>query len=242
MGAIRLRARPCGQSRGGEIPAGRLDPFSPRETRDLYEAVEWAGKQPWSNGKVGMSGISYYSINQWLVASRQLPHLAAIAPWEDAADMYRDVTRQGGIFSNTFPMLWFQRQVLPVQYGNGQSQLRDLDDGAPIGGERSLAREQLAASWGDLVEEILRRPLDGPWYRERRGDFSKINVPLLSGAHWGGMGLHCPGNFEGSARSVSRRKWLEVHGGKHRDAFYSEETQALLKEFFDHFLNGEADG
>lgn len=162
MGAIRLRARPCAQSRGGE-------------TRDLYEAIEWAGKQPWSNGEVGMSGISYYSINQWLVASLEAPHLAAIAPWEDAADMYRDVTRHGGIFSNTFPMLWFQRQVLPVQHGNGQSPLRDLDDGAPIGGERSLAPEQLVASRGDLVEEILRRPLDGPWYRERSADFSNLN-------------------------------------------------------------------
>jgi uncharacterized protein len=46
--------------------------------------------QPWSNGKVGLNGISYYAINQWLVASRQPQHLAAMILWEGTADNYRD--------------------------------------------------------------------------------------------------------------------------------------------------------
>jgi predicted acyl esterase len=40
-----------------------LDPFSPREIRDFYNAIEWAARQPWSNGKVGLAGISYNAIN-----------------------------------------------------------------------------------------------------------------------------------------------------------------------------------
>ena len=53
--------------------------------------IEWAGVQPWSNGKVGLIGISYYGMNQWQVAAEQPPHLAAICPWEGAADWYRDI-------------------------------------------------------------------------------------------------------------------------------------------------------
>ena len=65
-------------SRGACRSPGMLDIFSPRETLDYYHAIEWAGTRPWSNGKVGLNGISYYAINQWHVAQLQPPHLTAI--------------------------------------------------------------------------------------------------------------------------------------------------------------------
>jgi putative CocE/NonD family hydrolase len=71
-------------SRGAGRSPGYLDIFSPRETRDYYNAIEWAGTCPWSNGKVGLNGISYYAINQWHVAALQPPHLTAMVPWEGA--------------------------------------------------------------------------------------------------------------------------------------------------------------
>ena len=98
--------------RGAGRSPGYLDPFSPREVRDYAEAIEWAGTQPWSNGRVGLCGISYYAINQWLVASQQPPHLAAMIPWEGAADAYRDQARHGGILSNVFFATWYPLQVL----------------------------------------------------------------------------------------------------------------------------------
>src|SRR6185295_14758577 len=64
-------------SRGAGRSPGVIEPFSPRETRDFYECIEWAAGEPWSNGKVGLNGVSYYGINQWHVASLQPPHLAA---------------------------------------------------------------------------------------------------------------------------------------------------------------------
>lgn len=45
-------------SRGAGRSPGVLDPTSEQETRDLYECIEWAAAQPWSNGKIGMNGIS----------------------------------------------------------------------------------------------------------------------------------------------------------------------------------------
>ena len=60
-------------SRGAGRSPGRLDPFSPRETRDLYECIEWAAGQPWSTGRVGLTGVSYYAMNQWQVAALRGP-------------------------------------------------------------------------------------------------------------------------------------------------------------------------
>ncbi|HEY7645007.1 MAG TPA: CocE/NonD family hydrolase, partial [Hyphomicrobiales bacterium] len=82
-------------SRGTGRSPGFIDHFSPRETKDFYDCIEWAGVQDWSNGKVGLSGVSYYGINQWHVASLQPPHLAAMCIWEGAADWYRDMTHHG---------------------------------------------------------------------------------------------------------------------------------------------------
>ena len=44
--------------RGAGRSQGKLDLFSPRETKDFYDCIEWAGVQPWSSGKVGILGIS----------------------------------------------------------------------------------------------------------------------------------------------------------------------------------------
>lgn len=89
-------------SRGAGRSPGIMDILSPQETRDLYECIEWAGTQPWSSGKVGLCGISYYAMNQWWVAGLQPPHLAAMIPWEGASDYFREISRHGGILSNEF--------------------------------------------------------------------------------------------------------------------------------------------
>jgi putative CocE/NonD family hydrolase len=94
-------------SRGTGRSPGYIDHFSPRETRDLYECIEWAAAQPWSNGKVGLSGISYLAMNQWQVATLQPPHLTAMISWEGAADFYRDGTHHGGMLS-TFWDNWYR--------------------------------------------------------------------------------------------------------------------------------------
>ena len=83
---VRVDARGWGRS------PGFLDPWSTREMIDLRDCIEWAGTQPWSSGKVGLLGISYYAVNQWQVASMNPPHLAAIIPWEGFSDFYRELS------------------------------------------------------------------------------------------------------------------------------------------------------
>ncbi len=228
---VRVDSRGCGRS------PGYVDPFSPRETRDFYLCIEWAGTQPWSNGKVGLLGISYYAINQWHVASLQPPHLAAMIPWEGAADWYRDMTYHGGILS-TFFGNWFKKQVMTVQYGLGKRGPVNPNTGVLAAGDETLSDEELLRNRTDLAAAIKAHPLDDPYHRERSPVWSNITVPLLSSANWGGQGLHPRGNFEGFTQAASKQKWLEVHGIEHWTEFYTRYGVTLQKRFFDRFLKG----
>jgi len=233
---VRVDSRGCGRS------PGRIDLWSAQEARDFYECIEWAARQPWSNGKVGANGISYYAMNQWQVAMLQPPHLAAICIWEGAADYYRDLSHHGGILC-TFGRAWFPSQVVRVQHGRGTRGYRSRMNGDWVSGPPTLSEEELGANRNDFYEDCWKNPLasDGYW-RSRMPDWSKVKVPLFSAANWGGQGLHPRGNFEGFVRSESDQKWLEVHGIEHWTHFYTDYGVALEKKFFGHFLKGEDTG
>ena len=228
-------------SRGTGRSPGFVDHFSPRETRDFYQCIEWAGVQPWSNGKVGLNGISYYGINQWHVASLQPPHLKAMCIWEGAADWYRDMTHHGGILS-TFWANWYDMQVKTVQYGLGERGPRSFVTGALVCGDESMSDEELARKRSSFGDEILAHPLDDAYHKARSPDWDKVVVPFLSAANWGGQGLHPRGNFEGFVRAASKEKWLECHGLEHWTHFYTDYGRKLQQRFFDFYLKGEANG
>lgn len=232
---VRVDSRGCGRS------PGYVQHFSPRETQDFKQCIEWAGVQPWSNGRVGLNGVSYYGINQWQVASLQPRHLAAMCIWEGAADWYRDMTHHGGILS-TFWANWYDMQVKTVQHGLGERGPRSRVTGDLVCGPPTMDEEQLKANRCEFGSEILAHPLDGAYYRERSPKWERIRVPLLSAANWGGQGLHSRGNFEGYMRAASAQKWLEVHGLEHWTEFYTDYGVALQKRFFGHFLKGEDNG
>ncbi|TMH13270.1 MAG: CocE/NonD family hydrolase [Betaproteobacteria bacterium] len=208
-------------SRGAGRSPGYIDHFSPRETKDFYLCIEWAGVQPWASGKVGLNGISYYGINQWHVASLQPPHLAAMCIWEGAADWYRDMTHHGGILS-TFWANWYDMQVKTVQYGLGERGPRSRVTGEPVCGDETLSDRELQENRCGFGDDILAHPLDDDYHRGRSPVWEKITVPLLSAANWGGQGLHPRGNFEGFVRAASKDKWLEAHGIEHWTHFYTD--------------------
>jgi predicted acyl esterase len=227
-------------SRGAGRSPGYLDIFSPRETQDYYECIEWAGTQPWSNGKVGLLGISYYAVNQWQVAVLQPPHLAAICPWEGASDYYRELTHHGGILNN-FVSVWYPVQVASVQHGVGERGLRNPNTGEPVSGPDTMPQEELHLRHADSVAALAAHPFDDDYYRERSPELEKITVPMLSAANWS-HDLHTRGNFEGYTRASSEHKWLEVHGLEHFTEFYTDYGVRLQKRFFGHFLKGEDTG
>jgi predicted acyl esterase len=228
-------------SRGAGWSPGFMDCNSSREIEDLYQCIEWAGTQPWSNGKVGMLGISYYASNQWRVAGMHPPHLAAIIPWEGQNDRYRDSGYHGGILSE-FQKLWAKHQVVNIQYGLGERAKKNPNTGESVAGPVTLSSEELAKNRVDVFEELKKHPLDDEWHRSRSADLSKVTLPLLTCANWGGQGIHPRGNFNGFTETPSKQKWLEVHGDSHWSLFSSGYGLALQKRFFDHFLKGIDNG
>lgn len=228
-------------SRGTGRSPGVIDILSDREARDLYACIEWAGVQPWSNGKVGVNGISYYAQTGWLAAALNPPHLAALCAWEGECDYYRELARHGGILCD-FIDTWSRKQIRSVQHGRGEHGYRSQVTGEPVSGPPTLSEDELARNRVDFAGEALRRETIDAWYRARLPDLEAMRVPLLSAANWGGHGLHPRGNVEGYLRAGSPEKWLEVHGDTHFSHFYSDYGLDLQKRFFGHFLLGRDTG
>lgn len=198
--------------RGWGTSEGGPGVFSAQEGLDLHDLIEWAARQPWSTGRVGMLGVSYLAISQWMAAATRPPHLAAICPWEGFTDLYRDFARPGGILETGFLTVW-----------------------GTITKRRSHGRV-------DLRGEVGRRPLFDDWYAGCDRDIEAIEVPTLVCASFSDHNLHSRGSFEGFRRIASTRKWLYTHRGPKWQTFYSPEALAAQQRFFDHFLKGEDTG
>ena len=232
---IRVDSRGCGRS------PGYVELWSAREAQDFALCIDWAGVQPWSNGKVGINGISYYGMNQWQVAALQPKHLAAMCIWEGANDFYRDLSHHGGILCN-FIENWYDMQVKTVQYGLGKNGHRSKITGDWVSGPETLTTEELGANRFDFGGLTFKHEFDDEFWKSRTPDYSKIEVPFLSAGNWGGQGLHTRGNVEGFVRSASKHKWLEMHGIEHWTHFYTDYGRTMQLKFFDYFLKGEKNG
>ena len=144
LGAARLRLHARGYARRRTL-ARFHRPQLLREIDDFYECIEWAAEQDWTNGKVGMVGISYYATNQWRVAGLEPPHLAAICIWEGYADRYRDSTHHGGILT-TFQKNWQEMQVRPCSTGSGARPKEPRHRASLVCGPVTLSEEELATN------------------------------------------------------------------------------------------------
>jgi uncharacterized protein len=184
--------------------------YSEQEAKDVYDLIEWAGTQGWSNGKVGMSGVSYLAIVQWRAAAEHPPHLAAINPWEGVSDRYREMAYHGGIPENRFGPMWRSRRV-------------------PYSHQRVE----------DTVTMYAEHPLWDAYWESKTPDLSQITVPAYIVASWSDQGLHTRGTLEGFKQIRSTKKWLTVHGRKKWAYYYEPANVDRLRKFFDRFLKGE---
>ncbi|MCW2542859.1 MAG: hydrolase, partial [Frankiales bacterium] len=80
-----------------KLPNAQRDAsFSAAEQRDWYDLVEWAAKQPWSTGKVGVMGYSYGGIVAYHAAGQRPPHLTTIIAGAAFSDAYTQLAYLGG--------------------------------------------------------------------------------------------------------------------------------------------------
>src|SRR4051794_1290793 len=208
---VRVDERGSGKSPGQSVL------YSPQEAIDFYDAIEWAGHQPWSNGRVATIGISFFARTQWWVANLKPPSLTCIVPWEGAADQYRDILYHGGIFGSGFIVSWFTthmaHHMLGRAYENNPDTFQD-----------------------NVLWRFMRNSLDSGMFKSQQAQWDKIDLPMWAVGNWSGMGLHLRGATEGYMRAASKNKKLRIHCGTHYHPFYSEDGRRDQLRFFDYWL------
>lgn len=214
-----MDVRGCGKS-GGEFRF-----LDRNEQKDLYDVIEWLGRQPWSNGKVGGMGQSYFCMLQWWMAIQKPPSLACIAAFDGLNDPYRASVYQGGILGDFFGSYWWnQNRIINRNPANGEHPC-----------------EQTC----DLNKLLQQHPVYDDFWRERCAAerLNEIEVPLYSIGVWGKIDLHTRGNIEGFRRASGPKK-LKMIGPI--NAFIANREfnspglhEKLLLPFYDHYLKGK---
>jgi putative CocE/NonD family hydrolase len=147
--------------RGRFASDGEFEPYR-HEGRDGYDTIEWAARQPWSNGSIGTFGLSYPGAVQWLAAVEGPPHLKAMVPAMTfaSANLF---FYAGGVWDNSWAG-WVWEDV-----------------GGELRRRRGVAGpttdEEAERTWDDVRQRILwQLPLAAvpdfkpiaPWYRWMR--------------------------------------------------------------------------
>jgi len=208
---------------------GVLNQYSVKETEALYDSIEWAAQQPWSNGNVGTFGSSLFGINQVSVASLQPPHLKAMIDGAGDSDRYRQVVYSGGILNAEARKRWNEHTEV----------------------NRCLNQKTFEDTGGDKIAYWLAHPFnEPPWYgtyldkppMEMNADMSKVVVPFLSLSPLEHMGMeHVKGGIElfMLAATKPENKQLRVTTGDFNTGYlYATPNQPYFLAFFEHWLKG----
>ena len=198
--------RGCGHSEG----TGRM--FSPQESEDAYDVVQWVADQPWCDGRVVMLGVSYLAISQYGTAALHPPALRAICPWEGFTDPYRDVAFPGGIRERGFIRNW----GLLVRHTTRQAY--------------------------DMLRVQRAHPLRDQFWRSLVPDLSAITVPMLVCGSFANHNLHSSGSIRAFTQAASTHSRLYTHRGGEWSTFYSEPARAEQLAFLRGVLDGTAAG
>ena len=170
-------------------------PYSKSEQVDYYDLIEWAATQPWSNGKAGMIGISWYGVVQFLAAEQQPPHLKAVFPFEAFIDHYRWAYNGGIIATHYWDLenkMVANNPKLDSERLYGKQRVKEMTDSRLEDPDikfnpyfvRILSSPGITHT---AYKDMLINPNDGPFWRERSpcDGFDKIRVPVYHAGLWG---------------------------------------------------------
>jgi putative CocE/NonD family hydrolase len=197
--------RGCGHSDG----VGKL--LSQQESEDVYDIVQWAAGQTWSDGRVVMLGVSYLAISQYGAAALAPPALRAVCPWEGFTDAYRDLAYPGGVREQGFLRIW------------------------------SLMLRRTARVAYSLLEMQRVHPTRDDFWRSLVPDLAAIQVPMLVCGSFSDNNLHSRGSIRAFTDAGSTHARLYTHRGGKWETFYSEPARAEQLAFLRAALDGRDD-
>jgi uncharacterized protein len=250
--------------RGTSGSGGTFGFFDAQERRDMYDLVEWAAAQPWSDGNVGMLGISYFAMTQLEAAVEQPPHLRAICPLETTIDLYESANHYGlmsssfvttflamiGMTSGHTNKLWRSRLVDGVgdllRTPHIHSKFATANGEATMAGLRMLLKlHHDPHPWDDLWRAVaVEHPVRDTWWDERNllPLLDRVQVPAYLGCDWANGPLHLPGSLAAiNAMPNSRHVQVAMLG----DLGISWPWETMHVEtlaWYDHWLKGHDTG
>jgi uncharacterized protein len=226
--------------------------MSADEARDSYDVIEWAAAQEWSDGKVGMVGVSYFGAIQLAAAALQPPHLEAIMPLNAPADYYREGSHHGGILHTFFDYIYMVyargRAVSDVVAGSSEGELEEIIERLTSNPDLSmypgLYNTATNPERSPLFFDLLANPVDGPFYWERSAykSYERIKIPFYTGSGWWAYGhMHLRGAFQ-HYDGIDAPKKLYVESRVEADAPMDEAYNAEVVRWYDHWLKGVDNG
>jgi predicted acyl esterase len=250
--------------RGTGGSGGTFGCFDAQERRDMYDLVEWAAVQPWSDGNVGMVGISYFAMTQLEAAVERPPHLRAIFPVAATADLY-EATNHHGLLSSGFVTPFLAMIGVTSRYGDTvwRSRIADLARRvlntprlhrkfATMNGESSVVALRAALKlhhdphpWDDLWRSMaVEHPLRDAWWDERdlRPLLSRIDIPVYLGCDWQNVPLHLPSTLETFAGLTGSPDVRMTLLGDFGLTWPWESLHVEALAWFDHWLKGADTG
>ena len=171
---VRIDIRGTGASEGVN-----LDEYTTDEQLDGVEAIEWLAGQPWCDGHVNITGISYGGMTSLQLAALRPPHLTSIIPIDFSDDRYTDDCHyRGGLLRMYYDISWYGTRM--IAWG-----AMPPDPDYVSGDWASVWEEHIARNEPYLLE-WLRHQVDGPYWRNGSvgDDPSRITCPTFLIGGW----------------------------------------------------------
>jgi putative CocE/NonD family hydrolase len=257
--------------RGRYASDGEFRPYE-NEGRDGYDTIEWAARQPWSNGVIGTFGLSYPGAVQWLAAVENPPHLKAMVP-AMTFSTGQNFFYAGGLWDMSW-MEWIWDNIAP-----------DMRSKRNLPGPKNT--DEAIAAWSragpkmlntlplDQLEELrgiapyyydwLSHPFDDPWWDwcELRNKYGRVHAAVLNFSGWYDDNYGPEGattNFTGLVRARAGASDPQTHlligpwvhgvastaktksGEREFGPTAAVDYDEIVLRWMDHYLRGTANG
>ncbi|MFH5232359.1 CocE/NonD family hydrolase [Antrihabitans spumae] len=179
--------------RGTGFSQGVWQVFGEREKLDTVEIAEWSAKQPWSDGNIGLTGVSNGGISAMQAAEQKPPSVKAVFATVPGSDLLRDTVAPGGGFVVGFVPLWLAvvngAKWVPdlASIVNGQFDWKWLADrvASPVTFIDTLLRALVVPSV-DAIPPDMEQLLDpnGPFRQGVTGHPEQIEAPTFIIGGW----------------------------------------------------------
>jgi uncharacterized protein len=220
--------------RGKFRSEGETMPFV-HEVEDGYDTLDWIAAQPWSDGRVGMWGDSYYGFTQWAAAASGHPALKAIVPRVTSTDF-----RVSNWWGEKVVMLysaqyltecWLDQWMYHIRFDWSVRPLTHVFDEAFAAiGRRSAACDAMLGVQGPR----------NPARSQAAHPFDLLKIPVLHSVGW--FDNVAPFSLEDYERIIARREQrpLQYLVGDAVDHEMYHLRHAPIEEADDHNTNASA--